>query len=195
MMLFLMLHTTNCLALSFTSLEGIGIETGLMTTIRTYTATQKTVDGPSKKDWRGGRGCDSKYHPSSTVMTKAVGKFSPPQRSKLTGMSFRVPTPTGSVVDLTFRTEKDTSIRKLTAFWKSIWNISEGCFKIYNRWNRFNWYYPHWTFINLRFQRLHYKIIYQVKNASSRLLLGMIMNGATQIVCRPHPLYGLQGLS
>ena len=109
--------TTNCLApVVFTILkEGFGIETGLMTTIHAYTATQKTVDGPSKKDWRGGRAAAINIIPSTTGAAKAVGEVLPITKGKLTGMSFRVPTPDVSVVDLTFRTEKDTSIQEIDA--------------------------------------------------------------------------------
>jgi len=112
--------TTNCLApVVYTLLkEGIGIETGLMTTIHAYTATQKTVDGPSKKDWRGGRAAAVNIIPSSTGAAKAVGEVLPVTKGKLTGMSFRVPTPNVSVVDLTFRTEKDTSIQEIDALFK-----------------------------------------------------------------------------
>jgi glyceraldehyde 3-phosphate dehydrogenase len=95
--------------------EGFGIETGLMTTIHAYTATQKTVDGPSKKDWRGGRAAAQNIIPSSTGAAKAVGEVLPATKGKLTGMSFRVPVPDVSVVDLTFRTEKDTSITEIDA--------------------------------------------------------------------------------
>ena len=107
--------TTNCLApLVYVLLkEGIGIETGLMTTIHAYTATQKTVDGPSKKDWRGGRAAAINIIPSTTGAAKAVGEVLPETKGKLTGMSFRVPTPTGSVVELTFRSVKDTSIEEI----------------------------------------------------------------------------------
>lgn len=107
--------TTNCLAPVVHVLQkaGFGIETGLMTTIHSYTATQKTVDGPSKKDWRGGRAAAINIIPSTTGAAKAVGEVLPSTKGKLTGMSFRVPTPTGSVVDLTFRTEKDTSIEEI----------------------------------------------------------------------------------
>jgi glyceraldehyde 3-phosphate dehydrogenase len=107
--------TTNCLApIVYVLLkEGIGIETGLMTTIHSYTATQKTVDGPSKKDWRGGRAAAVNIIPSTTGAAKAVGEVLPETKGKLTGMSFRVPTPTGSVVDLTFRSVKDTSIEEI----------------------------------------------------------------------------------
>jgi glyceraldehyde 3-phosphate dehydrogenase len=113
--------TTNCLAPIVHVLlkEGIGIETGLMTTIHAYTATQKTVDGPSKKDWRGGRAAAVNIIPSSTGAAKAVGEVLPATKGKLTGMSFRVPTPDVSVVDLTFRSEKDTSIEEIDALFKN----------------------------------------------------------------------------
>jgi glyceraldehyde 3-phosphate dehydrogenase len=109
--------TTNCLApvVHVIIKEGFGIETGLMTTIHSYTATQKTVDGPSKKDWRGGRAAACNIIPSSTGAAKAVGEVLPVTKGKLTGMSFRVPTPDVSVVDLTFRTNKDTSIEEIDA--------------------------------------------------------------------------------
>ena len=109
--------TTNCLApVVYTILkEGFGIETGLMTTIHAYTATQKTVDGPSKKDWRGGRAAAQNIIPSTTGAAKAVGEVLPITKGKLTGMAFRVPTPDVSVVDLTFRTTKDTSIEEIDA--------------------------------------------------------------------------------
>jgi len=112
--------TTNCLAPVVHVLlkEGFGIETGLMTTIHAYTATQKTVDGVSQKDWRGGRACAINIIPSSTGAAKAVGQVLPSTKGKLTGMSFRVPTATGSVIDLTFRTEKDTSIEAIDAAMK-----------------------------------------------------------------------------
>jgi glyceraldehyde 3-phosphate dehydrogenase len=112
--------TTNCLAPVVHVLlkEGFGIETGLMTTIHSYTATQKTVDGPSKKDWRGGRAAAINIIPSTTGAAKAVGEVLPVTKGKLTGMSFRVPTPTGSVVDLTFRSEKDTSIEEIASAMK-----------------------------------------------------------------------------
>ncbi|GBR72417.1 glyceraldehyde-3-phosphate dehydrogenase [Candidatus Termititenax spirochaetophilus] len=112
--------TTNCLAPVVHVLlkEGIGIETGLMTTIHSYTATQKTVDGPSKKDWRGGRAAAANIIPSTTGAAKAVGEVLPATKGKLTGMSFRVPTPDVSVVDLTFRAEKDTSIEEIDSLIK-----------------------------------------------------------------------------
>jgi glyceraldehyde 3-phosphate dehydrogenase len=112
--------TTNCLAPVVHVLlkEGIGIETGLMTTIHSYTATQKTVDGPSKKDWRGGRAAAVNIIPSTTGAAKAVGIVLPATKGKLTGMSFRVPTPDVSVVDLTFRAEKDTSIEAIDGLLK-----------------------------------------------------------------------------
>ncbi|NNM68005.1 MAG: type I glyceraldehyde-3-phosphate dehydrogenase [Spirochaetales bacterium] len=112
--------TTNCLAPVVHVLlkEGIGIETGLMTTIHSYTATQKTVDGPSKKDWRGGRAAAMNIIPSTTGAAKAVGEVLPATKGKLTGMSFRVPTPDVSVVDLTFRASRDTSIEEINGLLK-----------------------------------------------------------------------------
>merc|ERR1719321_2546234 len=107
--------TTNCLAPLVHVLikEGVGIEKGLMTTIHAYTATQKTVDGVSAKDWRGGRAAACNIIPSATGAAKAVGEVLPSTKGKLTGMSFRAPTPDVSVVDLTFTAEKDTSIEEL----------------------------------------------------------------------------------
>ena len=107
--------TTNCLVpLVYVMLkEGFGLEEGLMTTIHSYTATQKTVDGPSKKDWKGGRSAAINIIPSSTGAAKATALVLPEMKGKLTGMSFRVPTPTVSVVDLTFRTTKETSLAEL----------------------------------------------------------------------------------
>ena len=107
--------TTNCLAPVVHVLlkEGIGVEVGIMTTIHAYTATQKTVDGPSKKDWRGGRAAAINIIPSTTGAAKAVGEVLPVVKGKLTGMSFRVPTANVSVVDLTFRAAKDTSIKEI----------------------------------------------------------------------------------
>jgi glyceraldehyde 3-phosphate dehydrogenase len=112
--------TTNCLAPVVHVLlkEGIGVETGLMTSIHSYTATQKTVDGPSRKDWRGGRAAAINIIPSSTGAAKAVGEVLPSVKGKLTGMSFRVPTADVSVVDLTFRSVKDTSIAEIDALMK-----------------------------------------------------------------------------
>ncbi len=116
--------TTNCLAplVHVILKEGLGIETGLMTTIHSYTATQKTVDGPSTKDWRGGRAAAINIIPSTTGAAKAVGEVLPVTKGKLTGMAFRVPTPNVSVVDLTFRTEKDTSIEEIDALLKNASN-------------------------------------------------------------------------
>lgn len=112
--------TTNCLAPIVHVLikEGIGIETGLMTTIHAYTATQKTVDGPSKKDWRGGRAAAINIIPSTTGAAKAVGEVLPQTKGKLTGMSFRIPVADVSVVDLTFRSERDTSIQEIDELMK-----------------------------------------------------------------------------
>src|ERR1700729_2873910 len=108
--------TTNCLAPVVHVLlkEGYGIEEGLMTTIHSYTATQKTVDGPSKKDWKGGRSAAINLIPSTTGAAKAVGLVCPEVKGKLTGMSFRVPTPAVSVVDLTVRTVKETSYKEIS---------------------------------------------------------------------------------
>lgn len=112
--------TTNCLApLVYVLLkEGIGIEKGLMTTIHSYTATQRTVDGPSAKDWRGGRAAAINIIPSTTGAAKAVGEVLPEVKGILTGMSFRVPTPTVSVVDLTFTAKRDTSIEEIDSLMK-----------------------------------------------------------------------------
>ncbi len=107
--------TTNCLVplVHVILKEGVGIETGLMTTIHAYTATQKTVDGPSKKDWRGGRAAAINIIPSTTGAAKAAGEVIPALKGKMTGMSFRIPTPNVSVVDLTFRSAKDTTIEEI----------------------------------------------------------------------------------
>src|SRR5687768_3645441 len=112
--------TTNCLAPIVHVLlkEGFGIEEGLMTTIHSYTATQKTVDGPSKKDWKGGRSAAINLIPSTTGAAKAVSLVCPEVKGKLTGMAFRVPTPTVSVVDLTVRTVKETSYAEISAAMK-----------------------------------------------------------------------------
>ena len=112
--------TTNCLAPICHVLlkEGFGIEEGLMTTVHSYTATQKTVDGPSKKDWKGGRTAAINLIPSTTGAAKAVGLVLPELKGKLTGMAFRVPTPTVSIVDLTVRTVKETSYAEISAAMK-----------------------------------------------------------------------------
>jgi glyceraldehyde 3-phosphate dehydrogenase len=109
--------TTNCLAPIVHVLlkEGFGIAEGLMTTVHAYTATQKTVDGPSKKDWKGGRTAAQNIIPSSTGAAKAVALVCPEVKGKLTGMALRVPVPTVSVVDLTFKTVKDTSLEEIKA--------------------------------------------------------------------------------
>ncbi len=113
--------TTNCLAPIVHVLlkEGFGLEEGLMTTIHSYTATQKTVDGPSKKDWKGGRSAAINIIPSTTGAAKATALVLPETKGKLTGMSFRVPTPTVSVVDLTFRSTKETSLKEINAALKN----------------------------------------------------------------------------
>ncbi len=112
--------TTNCLAPLVHVLlkEGFGIEEGLMTTIHAYTATQKTVDGPSKKDWKGGRSAAINIIPSATGAARAVGLVCPEVKGKLTGMAFRVPTPTVSCVDLTVKTVKPTSYAEISAAMK-----------------------------------------------------------------------------
>jgi len=112
--------TTNCLAPIVHVLlkEGFGVEEGLMTTIHSYTATQKTVDGPSKKDWKGGRTAAINLIPSTTGAAKAVGLVLQEVKGKLTGMAIRVPTPTVSVVDLTVRTVKETSYAEISAAMK-----------------------------------------------------------------------------
>ncbi|AUG58314.1 MAG TPA: type I glyceraldehyde-3-phosphate dehydrogenase [Ruminiclostridium sp.] len=108
--------TTNCLApLAKVIHDNFGIVEGLMTTVHATTATQKTVDGPSKKDWRGGRAAAGNIIPSSTGAAKAVGKVIPELNGKLTGMAFRVPTLDVSVVDLTCRLEKPTSYEEIKA--------------------------------------------------------------------------------
>lgn len=118
--------TTNCLAPVAKVLnDNFGIIEGLMTTVHATTATQKTVDGPSAKDWRGGRGAGQNIIPSSTGAAKAVGKVIPALNGKLTGMSFRVPTPDVSVVDLTVRLEKETTYEAICAAMKK---ASEGEF-------------------------------------------------------------------
>merc|ERR1712000_421800 len=102
--------TTNCLApLAKVINDTFGMKEGLMTTVHSYTATQKTVDGPSGKDWRGGSGAAQNIIPPSTGAAKAVGKVIPDLNGKLTGMSMRVPTANVSVVDLTVRLEKGAS--------------------------------------------------------------------------------------
>ena len=119
--------TTNCLApLAKVVHENFGIVEGLMTTVHATTATQRTVDGPSMKDWRGGRSALLNIIPSSTGAAKAVGKVIPSLNGKLTGMSFRVPTADVSVVDLTVRLEKATSYEEICAAMKA---ASEGEFK------------------------------------------------------------------
>jgi glyceraldehyde 3-phosphate dehydrogenase len=108
--------TTNCLApMAKVVHDSFGIANGLMTTVHATTATQKTVDGPSVKDWRGGRGAAQNIIPSSTGAAKAVGKVIPALNGKLTGMAFRVPTPNVSVVDLTVNLERPASYEELKA--------------------------------------------------------------------------------
>ncbi|HBH24737.1 MAG TPA: type I glyceraldehyde-3-phosphate dehydrogenase [Cytophagales bacterium] len=116
--------TTNCLApIAKVLNDKFGIAEGLMTTVHATTATQKTVDGPSMKDWRGGRGAGQNIIPSSTGAAKAVGKVIPELNGKLTGMAFRVPTPDVSVVDLTVNLAKETSYEEIC---KAMKDASEG---------------------------------------------------------------------
>jgi glyceraldehyde 3-phosphate dehydrogenase len=116
--------TTNCLAPMAKVLhDNFGIASGLMTTVHATTATQKTVDAPSAKDWRGGRGAGQNIIPSSTGAAKAVGKVIPELSGKLTGMAFRVPTPDVSVVDLTVNLERPASYAQIKAAMKA---ASEG---------------------------------------------------------------------
>jgi len=112
--------TTNCLAPLVHVLlkEGFGIDEGLMTTVHAYTATQKTVDGPSKKDWKGGRSAAINIIPSTTGAARAVALVCPEVKGKLTGMAFRVPVPTVSAVDLTVKTVKETSYAEISAAMK-----------------------------------------------------------------------------
>jgi len=112
--------TTNCLAPLVHVLlkEGFGVEEGLMTTVHSYTATQKTNDGPSKKDWKGGRAAAVNIIPSGTGAARAVGLVCPAVLGKMTGMSFRVPTATVSVVDLNVRTIKETTLKEICAAMK-----------------------------------------------------------------------------
>lgn len=106
--------TTNCLApIAKVINDNFGLAEGLMTTVHAMTATQSTVDGPSRKDWRGGRGASQNIIPSSTGAAKAVALVLPELKGKLTGMAFRVPTPDVSVVDLTFKTTKATSYTEI----------------------------------------------------------------------------------
>lgn len=108
--------TTNCLApIAKVINDNFGLTEGLMTTVHAMTATQPTVDGPSKKDWRGGRGAAQNIIPSSTGAAKAVALVLPELKGKLTGMAFRVPTPDVSVVDLTFKTAQATSYQEICA--------------------------------------------------------------------------------
>jgi glyceraldehyde 3-phosphate dehydrogenase len=119
--------TTNCLAPIVKVLnDSFGIESGLMTTVHATTATQKTVDGPSMKDWRGGRGAGQNIIPSSTGAAKAVGKVIPELNGKLTGMAFRVPTPDVSVIDLTVNLKTATTYEAVCAAMKA---ASEGPLK------------------------------------------------------------------
>ena len=150
--------TTNCLAPVVHVLlkEGFGIEEGLMTTIHSYTATQKTVDGPSKKDWKGGRTAAINIIPSTTGAAKAVGLAIPEVKGKLTGMAFRVPTPTVSVVDLTVRTVKETSYKEIcAAMKKASETYLKGILGYYRGRSRLERLHPRRPFEHLRRRQRH----------------------------------------
>jgi glyceraldehyde 3-phosphate dehydrogenase len=143
--------TTNCLApLAKVINDKFTIVEGLMTTVHSYTATQKTVDAPSSKDWRGGRTAAQNIIPSSTGAAKAVGKVIPELNGKLTGMSMRVPTANVSVVDLTCRIEKGASYEEIKAVVKA---ASEGELKGEFYLSPYN--YLHNILISIRNSRLH----------------------------------------
>ena len=148
--------TTNCLAPLVHVLlkEGMGIEAGLMTTIHSYTATQKIVDGPSKKDWRGGRAAAINIIPATTGAAKAVGEVLPAVKGKLTGMAFRVPTPDVSVVDLTFRSERDSSIEEIDDLMKrASETYLKGLPRILQRGGGLHRFHPFGKLLHLRFPR------------------------------------------
>ncbi|KAF5949522.1 hypothetical protein HYC85_011515 [Camellia sinensis] len=142
--------TTNCLApLAKVVHEEFGIVEGLMTTVHATTATQKTVDGPSMKDWRGGRGAGQNIIPSSTGAAKAVGKVLPELNGKLTGMAFRVPTPNVSVVDLTCRLQKSASYEDVKAAIKSsIFDAKAGMGLNASFMKLVSWYDNEWGYSN-----------------------------------------------
>lgn len=132
--------TTNCTApLAKVINDNFGIVEGLMTTVHATTATQKTVDGPSHKDWRGGRGASQNIIPSSTGAAKAVGVVLPELKGKLTGMAFRVPTPNVSVVDLTVRLEKAATYEEIK---KAIKDAAEGSMKAFWATLKTTWFPP-----------------------------------------------------
>ncbi len=188
--------TTNCLAPVVHVLlkEGVGIETGLMTTIHSYTATQKTVDGPSKKDWRGGRAAAINIIPSSTGAAKAVGEVLPATKGKLTGMSFRVPTPDVSVVDLTFRATKDTSIEEIDGLMKKASETYlEGHPRLLHRGGRLHRLHPRRALVDLRLARHAPE---QPEGREALLQGGVLVRqrvGLLEPRDRPAPLHGEEG--
>ena len=144
--------TTNCLAPVVHVLlkEGFGIEEGLMTTMHSYTATQKTVDGPSKKDWKGGRTAAINIIPSTTGAAKAVALVCPEVKGKLTGMAFRVPTPTVSVVDLTVKTTKGDELQgDLCGHEEGQRDLPQGDPRLHRRRGRFQRFHSRHTFQHL----------------------------------------------
>lgn len=152
--------TTNCLApLAKVVHDNFGIVEGLMTTVHATTATQRTVDGPSVKDWRGGRSALLNIIPSSTGAAKAVGKVIPSLNGKLTGMSFRVPTANVSVVDLTVRLEKSTSYDEISAAIKAASRRrAKRNFGLYRRFSGFSGFYRRQENFYFR-QRSRYHVV------------------------------------
>ena len=183
--------TTNCLApLAKIIDDNYGIVEGLMTTVHATTATQKTVDGPSMKDWRGGRGAGANIIPSSTGAAKAVGKVLPALNGKLTGMAFRVPTQDVSVVDLTVRIEKGASLRGDLRHHRG--GVQErrpqGHHGIHRRRRRLSRLHRRRPIVNLRRNRRHLAVA-QLCQARElvRQRVGVLQQGR-----RPHRAHALQ---
>merc|ERR1712107_881691 len=156
-------------------------EKGLMTTIHSYTATQKTVDGVSAKDWRGGRAAACNIIPSATVAAKAVGEVLPSTKGKLTGMAFRVPTPDVSVVDPTFTAEKDTSIAEIDKLFKTASETYMKGFLSFTDEELVSTDFIHNSNSSIYDSKSPSRTICQVRSASSRSFLGMTTSGATPI--------------